>query len=487
MQKTVHEVVESIRDNKAFKELNRAMLAGETGNIRMKYLGTDCYVYYAPIERTGWSMCIVIPHDDIYANIRRIGFIVLLFQLFGLAMLILILLSLVKGQRKYLELEERKEKMQGELRIASAIQMSMVPKDSASLPDREDLDIAADIVPAKEVGGDLYDYFIRDGKLFFCIADVSGKGIPASLVMAVTRTSFRSLSAEKDSPGQIVTAMNDSMSEMNENNMFVTFFCGVLDLRNGHLRYCNAGHNPPVILSDRMTLLPVEPNLPLGIIQGTVFKEQERILNYDDALLLYTDGLTEAENATHDQFGEKRMLAALHGRKSALAHLESIKHNISEFVGDAPQSDDLTMLFLHYLGGQPPARLILGNDIRQLSLLPRWMESITRDTGLDDLTKTNLNLAIEEAVTNVMCYAYPEGESGELELEAVRKDHGLEFILSDSGKPFDPTVVPDADTTASVEDRPIGGLGIYLVRTIMDSVRYERKDGKNYLYMSKNI
>jgi sigma-B regulation protein RsbU (phosphoserine phosphatase) len=236
-----------------------------------------------------------------------------------------------------------------------------------------------------------------------------------------------------------------------------------------------------------MRLLPVEPNLPLGIIKGTVFKEQERILNYDDALLLYTDGLTEAENTTHDQFGEKRMLTALHGRKSALAHLETIKQNISEFVGDAPQSDDLTMLFLHYLGGQPPTRLVLGNDIRQLSLLPRWMESVTRDTGLDELSLTNLNLAIEEAVTNVMCYAYPEGESGELELEAVRKDHRLEFILSDSGKPFDPTAVPDADTTASVEDRPIGGLGIYLVRTIMDSVRYERKDGKNYLYMTKNI
>ena len=199
MQKTVHEVVESIRDNKDFKELNRAMLAGETGNIRMKYLGSERFVYYAPIERTGWSMCIVIPHEDIYADIRRIGRIVLLFQLFGLAMLVLILLSLVQGQRKYLELEERKEKMQGELRIASAIQMSMVPKESTTLPEREDLDLAAEIVPAKEVGGDLYDYFIRDGKLFFCIADVSGKGIPASLVMAVTRTSFRTLSVQRDS------------------------------------------------------------------------------------------------------------------------------------------------------------------------------------------------------------------------------------------------------------------------------------------------
>ena len=143
-------------------------------------------------------------------------------------MLILILRSFFKKQSQYKELDERRERMQRELQIASNIQMSMVP---TSFPERTDLDMAATIVPAKEVGGDLYDFFIRDDKLFFCIGDVSGKGIPASQVMAVTRTSFRNVAARQDRPGLIVSAMNDSLSSMNDNNMFVTFFCGVLDPR----------------------------------------------------------------------------------------------------------------------------------------------------------------------------------------------------------------------------------------------------------------
>ena len=487
MNKTVQELAEEIKNNTDYKELNRAMLAGETGSIKMLYRGIKSQAYYAPIDRLGWSMCIVIPEDDIFGGIRRINLLVKLLQLLGLAMLIMILRSLVKSQIKYRNLDERKERMERELQIARNIQMAMVPKGNPPFPDRHDLDISADIVPAKEVGGDLYDYYIRDGKLFFCIGDVSGKGIPASLVMAVTRSVFRTLSSKEESPAKIVTAMNDSMTEVNDSVMFVTLFCGALDLTNGHLRFCNAGHNPPFILTDSIQALPVEANLPLGIVPSMVFKEQEYTLAKDDALFLYTDGLSEAENKEHEQFGEDRMMSALSGRKSAEEHLENIKRKVGEFVGNAPQSDDLTMLFLHYLGAEPAPRITLENDIRQLERLPEWLETITSGTGLDDLTMTNINLALEEAVTNVMLYAYPEGVTGQVELEALRKDGRLEFVLSDSGKPFDPTAAPKADTTASLADRPIGGLGIHLVRTIMDSVRYERKDGKNYLYMSKNI
>ena len=140
--------------------------------------------------------------------------------------------------------------------------------------------MAATIVPAKEVGGDLYDFFIRDEKLFFCVGDVSGKGIPAALVMAVTRTTFRNLTAQEDSPGRIVKAMNDNLCSMNESDMFVTFFCGVLDLAAGTLRYCNAGHNPPITLTNAIQPLPVVPNLPLGVIAGMDFQEQEHCCLY---------------------------------------------------------------------------------------------------------------------------------------------------------------------------------------------------------------
>ena len=349
VEKTVMEVVDQVRDHADFKELRRAMLARESGKLALKYQGKKHHVFFAPVERTGWSMCIVIPEDDIYGDIRRASFWVKLLQLLGLVMLALILRSFVKNQVKYRNLDKRRELMEGELRIASGIQMSMVPKVFPPFPERHDLDMAATIVPAKEVGGDLYDFFIRDEKLFFCIGDVSGKGIPASLVMAVTRTSFRNVAAREDSPGSIVTSMNDSLAAMNENNMFVTFFCGVLDLAHGRLRYCNAGHNPPMTLTDTILSLPVQANLPLGIAPGMEFIEQEMDFHYDDALFLYTDGLSEAENSRQEQFGEQRIVSSLHGRKPAEDHLENIKRKVSEFVGDAPQSDDLTMLFIHYL------------------------------------------------------------------------------------------------------------------------------------------
>ena len=350
MQHTAWELAENMGDSAAMNNLNRKMFSGQTGSEQIKNGKEKNYVYFAPVERTGWAMSIVIPEKEIFGSIRRIGLIVKLLQLLGLAMLIVILRSFVKGQLKYKELNDKKERIEGELHIARGIQMSMVPKIFPPFPERNDLDMAAMIVPAKEVGGDLYDFYIRDEKLFFCIGDVSGKGVPASLVMAVTRTMFRTVSAHEDSPGKIATAMNDSMADMNESNMFVTFFCGVLDLAKGHLRYCNAGHNPPMFLTDAIRPLPVEANLPLGIMPGMDFVEQETDFHCDDALFLYTDGLTEAENIDHEQFGEVRMENALHGRRSAMDCLTHVKELVAGFVGEAEQSDDLTLLFIHYLG-----------------------------------------------------------------------------------------------------------------------------------------
>ena len=325
---------------------------------------------------------------------------------------------------------------------------------------------------------------------------MSGKGVPASLVMAVTRTMFRTVSAHEDSPRRIVTQMNDSMSDMNESSMFVTFFCGVLDLTTAHLCYCNAGHNPPMLLTDEIRKLPVEANLPLGIMQGMVFIEQEIDLNRDDAIFLYTDGLTEAENAEKEQFGEERVVEVLHGRKSSDEHLKNISRQVRLFVGDAPQSDDLTMLFIHYLGAdssaiQVPAvsehRIVLHNEVSQISQLEGFIEAVAKDRELDLSQTLNLNLALEEAVTNVVLYAYPQGTTGEVDVLARVGVDWIEFVVTDSGKPFDPTAAPAADTTASVSDRRIGGLGIHLVRTIMDSVHYERRGNQNILTMTKNF
>ena len=490
MTRSINDFVPQMEDTASSRALNKAMLSGESGHTHIRYRGANNYVYFAPVPRTGWSMSIVIPEDEIFRNLKRVGLMVTIFQVLGILMLILMFRSMFRHYEQNKKLNEKRERMEGELQIASGIQMSMVPKTFPPFPERHDLDMAADIVPAKEVGGDLYDYYIRDEKLFFCIGDVSGKGVPASLVMAVTRTTFRNLSAGEDSPGRILRGMNDSLCAMNESSMFVTFFCGVLDLGNGTLRYCNAGHNPPLILTHSMQILPVEPNLPLGIMPGMEFREQGISFRYDDALFLYTDGLTEAENAAHEQFGEDRMKEVLHGRKAAYEHLKNMEKGVAEFVGDAPQSDDLTMLFIHYLGGRADAsnlRMMFHNDIKQVSQLEGWLETVCRELDCPSELIPSLNLALEEAVTNVILYAYPKGIYGPVELDASRVEGSLVFVLSDSGKPFDPTARPDVDISASAEDRPIGGLGIHLVRNIMDNVSYEYRDGRNILTMTKNI
>lgn len=242
-----------------------------------------------------------------------------------------------------------KAAIENELRIAHDIQMSMLPKKYPPYPERSDIDIYGSLVPAKAVGGDLFDFFIRENQLFFCVGDVSGKGIPASLVMAVTRSLFRNVAAHVSNPGRILIALNDAMSEGNDRNMFVTFFVGVLNLDTYELEYCNAGHNAPLILLDTVSMLPVESNLPLGVMSGWEFVPQRITMPPGTMVFLYTDGLSEAENMDHQLFGDIRTQEAarqciscnMFTSEEFVNYMTTVVH---AFVGEAEQSDDLTML-----------------------------------------------------------------------------------------------------------------------------------------------
>ncbi len=488
MNKNVLQFAAESSDSDALSSINEAMLSGQEGEMEVRYKGEENRIYFAPVERTGWSLSIVVPEKEMFAGVRKVGRLVTILQLLGVVMIVIILRVIAKNQMKYKKLATQKELIQNELRIGHEIQMSMIPKTFPAFPERTDLDFAATLIPAKEVGGDLYDFYIRDEKLFFCIGDVSGKGVPAALVMSVTQSLFRAISAHETNPSKIVISMNNSMSENNESNMFITFFCGILDLSTGLLRYCNAGHNPPMLNTEK---LPVLPNFPLGVMPGMVFQEQETRLGYDDTLFLYTDGLTEAENASSEQFGEERMKAFLGTKRNAQALLDTMQEAVDCFVSDAPQSDDLTVLVIHYMAHpateQQERHLILHNDIQQIPQLAEFVETIAEEKQLDQSLAMSLNLALEEAVTNVILYAYPKGADGLVDVEAILKPHSLEFIITDSGVPFDPTAVPEADVTLSADERPIGGLGIYLVNKLMDELHYQRIDDKNVLSMKKNI
>ena len=239
-----------------------------------------------------------------------------------------------------------KASMESELKIAHDIQMSMLPKTYPAFPERKDIDIYGQVMPAKAVGGDLYDFFIIEEKLFFCIGDVSGKGVPASLVMAVTRSLFRNIAAYTREPDQIMMALNEALSSNNETGMFVTLQLGVLDLATGNVSYTNAGHNPPLLLTgDDVNVLPCDANIPVGVMSGWHYSVQHLQLKDDDIVFLYTDGLNEAEDVNQCQFGMERMQQVARVTiRQPQSLIEAMTTSVGLFVGDAEQSDDLTML-----------------------------------------------------------------------------------------------------------------------------------------------
>ena len=248
----------------------------------------------------------------------------------------------------------QKASIESELKVAHNIQMSMLPKTFPPYPDREDIDIFGQLTPAKAVGGDLFDFYIRDEQLYFCIGDVSGKGVPASLFMAVTRSLFRNVSNHQSKPHLIMKALNDSLVESNEMNMFVTLFVGVLDLQTGLLRYCNAGHDAPLLIGlQRVGVLPCDSNLPIGVMADFDFSEQTILIDKYTTIFLFTDGLNEAENCHQEQFSDDRIMNVAQGLLGMSHHrpTQVVRHMtdaVHTFVGTAEQSDDLTMLAIQY-------------------------------------------------------------------------------------------------------------------------------------------
>ena len=248
----------------------------------------------------------------------------------------------------YDQLEETtaaKERIESDLRIARNIQMSMVP---SLFPERDDLDLFASMTPAKEVGGDLYGYLLLGDLLYFCLGDVSGKGVPASLFMAQATRLFRTLAAQKKQPAEIATQINDALSgDDNEQGMFVTMFIGLVDLTTGHLHFCNAGHNPPVLIDDGKTeFLEMIPNLPIGLMPEFEYEGEEIADISNKPLFVYTDGLNEAENRQQDQFTDERLLEILETTpfESSRQTIELLASEVEKHRDGADPNDELTML-----------------------------------------------------------------------------------------------------------------------------------------------
>jgi sigma-B regulation protein RsbU (phosphoserine phosphatase) len=490
----VQQVIELINDSTVKRSPSTTGISTVI-DFTSKADGSDGRIYYANMKgRPHWQLVVVCYDDEVYHDLNWMTLNLLMLILFTLGVFAFIVRRFAVSERKLQEAKIEQERIGGELRVASTIQQSMLPHSAEGREQRDDVDAYGMLRPAKEVGGDLYEYFIRDEKLFFCIGDVSGKGVPSSLVMAVTQAIFLASAAHTSQPASIMRTINQTGCRNNERNMFVTLFIGVLDLPTGRLRYCNAGHDTPLLMTDDgPQWFDVKPNLPLGVIDDFEYAAQECLLPPGATLLLYTDGVTEAMDEKHNQFGRQRLLDCLMPCNDADSSqlVKRVVHAVDEFVNGAVQSDDLTMLAVRYTPSERAVildeHLALQNDVSQVPRLNEFVDSVAQQMELDKKLQQQLKLAVEEAVVNVMQYAYPIGTTGDIDVNAQCDGEILKFIICDRGKAFDPTQTARADTSLSVEDRPIGGLGILLVRELMDSINYERVNGRNLLTLRKKL
>lgn len=388
-----------------------------------------------------------------------------------------------------------KERIERELQIAHEIQMSMVPKIFPPFPDRTEFDIFAALVPAKEVGGDLYDFFfIDDDHLCFAVADVSGKGVPASLFMAVTKTLFRATAGNGGTPGEILARLNTDICRDNESCMFVTFFCGILNVRTGQVDYSNGGHNVPYYLHrDGVDILENRGGRALGFVERSPYASGRIVLRPGDALLLYTDGVTEAMNLSRTLYSDERLEQFLGTNRSSAPRqiIGDLISDVRHFVGEASQSDDITLLALHYFGTAKKmpehVEIKVHNKLSELAAASLALTEFGRQHGLPDNVLHDLNLALGEILTNIISYGYTDSEEHEITVRLSVESGEMRVDVEDDGKPFNPLEAPEADTTKPLEERVIGGLGVHLVRKLTDGLEYQRHEGKNLLVMKKRL
>ena len=399
--------------------------------------------------------------------------------------------STVSTLKRYIA--EAAARIDKELEYAKQIQLSALP---TNFPEDEEYNIYAQMIAAKEVGGDFYDFYkLNDTTVAFLAADVSGKGIPAAMFMMTAKTIIKDLAESGMPVNEIFTRANEKLCENNESGMFVTAWMGILDITTGNLQFANAGHNPPLLkrANGRFEYLKTRAGFVLAGMEGVRYRAGELTLSPGDRLFLYTDGVPEATNTENKLYGEDRLLTFMNQNATvdAVALLPALKSNIDEFVGEAPQFDDITMLMFDYKpkeGGANMTYQTFPAKVEALSDVLGFVDRILESYECPMKIQTAICVAIEEVFVNVAHYAYGDGEGDMvLGIGFDEKSREITFRMTDKGIPFDPLKKPDPDITLSAEEREIGGLGIFITKKTMDTVTYAYENGENILTMIKKI
>jgi len=559
MKESIFSIAEAIgkpgQPLKSLADLGHTLLSGETGMSKYQRTADDTasYIYYRPVPVTGWSLSVTIPEDQVLAPLRYQNKVNLLIGLAGALLLlgasITVAVSLTKPLHQlaaaaghlamgdfdaplpkvrrgdeigrltssfarmredlhnYIEelttTTAAKEKIASELTIAHQIQLSIVPKLFPPFPERQDLELFATLEPAREVGGDLYDFTLLDeDHLYVGIGDVSGKGVPASLLMAVGKTLLKSTIQAVRDPARAMSMVNDELSADNESCMFITAFCGILNLRTGYFTFANAGHNPPLIVApDGSTkFINRKPGPALGAMEGVRYRNMDLTLGDDELLLLYTDGVTEAMNTRDEMFGEERLreiVSAHHGEQSKVI-IQTIVEALKVHAEGTEQSDDITMLAVRGMvrdphhapdlpNRDPDANIELANQKAELESMVAWLESSGESLGIPAGLLMAINLALEEWFVNIVSYAFADEAKHLIQLRMWKENEQVIIQIEDDGHPFDPCAQAEPNTEAGIEHRKIGGLGIHFIRKTMSTMHYSREGHRNVLTLVKDL
>ena len=396
-----------------------------------------------------------------------------------------------KLEAAYDVIRAHSDRMEAELTVGHDLQLSMMPRAFPAFPDRDDVSVYATLRPARELGGDFYDfYFVDDTHLFFCVGDVSDKGVPAALFMAVAKTLIRTRSMEETSTGKLASYLNAELGRDNDGCMFVTLFLGRLDVSTGELVYTNAGHEPPCLhhAGGAVEML-AECHGPLaGAAPGLVYGETRRRLAAGDLLVVYTDGVTEAQDAGGRLFSEERLIDIVRadGARPTEAVVDRVLAAVDTFESGGERADDITVLALRFLPAIVEAA-VLRNESSEMERLGDLLDRFEQRSRLPAATMSQLRIVCDELMSNAIAHAYPEGRSGDIDVRLELAGSKVVVTVSDDGVSFNPLAVAPPDMTLPLEQRQPGGLGIHLARSLTDEAAYVRQDGRNVITLVKMV
>ena len=384
-------------------------------------------------------------------------------------------------------IDEAAARFDKDLEIAKKIQHSALPSVFPPYPNRKDFSIFASMDAAKEVGGDFYDFYLLDEThLAFVVADVSGKGIPGAMFMMTSKTLIKSHTESGLPVNEVFTQVNDELCQNNEAGMFVTAWMGILDLETGLIRYANAGHNPPLVRhkDGSYEYLKGRANFVLAGMEGVRYKEQQLQLQQGDEIYLYTDGVTEAHDINQKLFGEDRLLVSLNetGGMTVEEICQKVKTDVDAFQGEAEQFDDITMLCVR-LNEVENKMLSVNPTMENIPQVAAFAEEQLEKFEVPAKLSSKLMVVVDEIFANIVRYS----GATEAQIRFVKESGALRLIFCDNGKPYNPLDAKEPDVTSSAEDRAVGGLGIFIVRKIMDHMEYMYKDGQNVLTLTMNM